>query len=118
MSLAVSSVPLPAAAESLSVSGQQVQVTAIVAPAIYIIVDNQNQVLQIISNTTNKATVPTIYKTAVQVQNVQPLTPDVQRQVTAILRASKVQPGVVYTKRSEVATLSMRQILPLLTVRP
>ena len=117
MSTITAITPLPVSAESSSVTGQQITITAVVLPAIYVLVNGQNQVQEIISNTTIKDTVPTIYKDSVQIENIQPLTVAEEQQVTTILRTVLVKPGVIYKKSTFPMTAMHNQVLSLLIQR-
>ena len=106
-----------ASADTTSVSGQQIKITAIVLPATYVVVNKQNQVQQIISNTFETDTLPTIYQDSVKIENLRALTPDVQQQVTAILKTATVKPGVIYKRTLLQATQAEKKVLPLLMSR-
>src|SRR5438309_242816 len=70
--------PAPAAAQS---SGGNVTVTAVVAPARYILVDNHDRIRQIISNSPDVVT-PTVYKHSFKSTPI-PLTPHILGQYNA-----------------------------------
>jgi hypothetical protein len=83
-----------ASADTLSVS-QTITVTAVVAPARSIIVDQSGQILTILSNTEDPV-MPNVYMGTIH-GSQQSLTPALQKQYTAILAAHKgSQIGTIY----------------------
>lgn len=109
--------PAAASADSVAVTGQQIKITAIVRPAIYVVVNNQNQVQEIISNTSERETMPTIYKDSVKPENIQASTQDVQAQTSTLIKSVTVKPGILY-ERSATANLKFdKKVLPLISAR-
>jgi len=84
--------PAPAAAEAMAVS-QVIVITATVAPARSIIVNDQGQATQIISNTPQNVT-PKVYVNKMFGPE-QPLTPSLQQQYRSVIAGHKNLNGVV-----------------------
>ena len=109
--------PIQASAESVSTTGQQIKITAVVLPAIYVVVNNQNQIQQIISNTRERDTTPTIYKNVTKLENLQSITPELQSQVTMLLKNADVKPGIIFDQSAIPIQKQVKKVLPFLTVR-
>ena len=109
--------PVAASAETIEVSGQQIKITAVVLPALYVVIDSQNQVQQIIANTSDASVTPTVYVGSVQIENVQPLTFKVQQQVSSILHNKTVKLGVIYKRPLSPPAVYEKKVLPLLAAR-
>lgn len=75
-------VPASAAADTISVT-QVITITATVAPARSIVVDDAGRILSIVSNT-NEAVIPTVYVNKVHGEE-RPLTPDLQSKYDSII---------------------------------
>ena len=109
--------PVLVSADSSDIIGQQIKITAVVLPSIYVVIDSQNQIQQIISNTFERDTAPTIYKDAVKLENVQPSTPELQQQLAAMLKGRTVKPGIVFKHAATQTIMQDKKVLPLLTTR-
>lgn len=109
--------PVAASAESIEVSGQQIKITAVVLPALYVVIDSQNQVQQIIANTSDASVTPTVYVGSVQIENLQPLTAKVQQQVSNILHNKTMKPGIIYKRPLSPPAVYEKKVLPLLAAR-
>jgi hypothetical protein len=101
-----------ASAETISVS-QKVVVHAQVLPAQYIIIDKQNQITEIDSNSYNEV-LPQVYQGSIKPENVRPLTIDLYAQYKNL--APNVRPGVLYKLSAEskpkptIASLDLAKI--------
>ena len=105
-----------ASADSIS-SSQQIVIHAVVLPAHYVIVNSQNQVQQIISNTPEINVVPTVYLNTARPENLRALTSEIQQQTDALLKDKVIKPGVLYKRPISSLAAHDKKILPLLTVR-
>ena len=99
----VAALAAPVSADSISVTAEQIQISASVAARRYIIVDANGDIAQIISNNTIADLEPEVYKQKVQAGNKLPLTPELARQAQALLGGVKIKPGILYQRQLAVA---------------
>ena len=109
-------VPVSVSADTVT-STQQIKITAVVAEARYVVVDSQNQIQEIITNSYNANVVPTVYQDLVRQKNSRPLTVELQRQCDALLKGKAIKPGILYKRPLSppaVPTVNDTKLLALL----
>lgn len=74
---------------------QKIEVHAVIAPARYIILNQQGQISQILSNT-KQPVQPTVYKEAIKTENLTYLTADIESQYVTLLNGNINSIGVLY----------------------
>jgi hypothetical protein len=85
---------------------QQIQVNGVIMPARYIIIDDQGEIRQILSNT-SEAVQPTVYQNSIATHNQRSLTTELMDQYTGLL-PTKTGAGILYEKPvSQPATTSI-----------
>lgn len=87
-------VPASALAGSLSASGR-ITITARVAPTIYVIVNNQDQIMEVTSNTP-EIIAPTIFRLKVAEGSQITATPEILDQYQALIKSKQGQMGTLY----------------------
>ncbi len=110
MVLATSLLPVATVtAETITVQ-QNITVVAVVAPAQFIILNSQNQIQQIISNS-NISAQPIVLIGGTDGQEV-PLTKDIYNSYTKILSTKQLQPGLIYKRTAylKVKTTSVEKL--------
>ena len=104
---AVALTPSLASADTLSVTGSQVVITATVSPQRYVVVDAAGQVEQIINNSYLRAVKPKFYSGAIASGHQILPSRELRQQVERILVTTKIRPGILY-QNSDIA----RPVLP------
>ena len=112
------------AAPSVTVNGGQIEVRARVLPAHTVVVDEQNVIIQVYSNTTETVANPKVYRGSIDAAHEQPLTREVQDEYRSLMQKSESRVGTLYDRNSIPYLLNMPllnlfpvQSSPLLTLR-
>ncbi len=95
-------------AQTLS-SGQEIVVQAQILPARYIIIDKQNNIIEIGSNT-KEDVLPQVYLGSIGSNSGVPLTRDIYNQYRGILPAGKSHAGVLYAREAGQPVKDVRHI--------
>lgn len=88
-----------ASAASLSASGQ-ITITARVAPTHYIIVDDSDEIIELVSNTSGPAEIE-VFRGSVKLGNQINLNPKIETRYRVILDAQHLRMGVLYRKQPD-----------------
>jgi hypothetical protein len=101
----------PVSAATLSVSGE-ITITARVADTHYVVIDNHDNVLEIISNTTRPAA-PKVFRGSTN-SDERPLTEGVYEQYLRLTETNQGVMGTLYKKETRIADSERRPYLLLL----
>lgn len=113
--LSVPATTVVAGADSFAINNQ-IKITATVLPVRRIIVDTQDQIQQIISNTSDIAATSLVYRGVIRPENLIVATPKIVRQAATILNGKVIRPGVVYLYQQNLTVVQDKQVLFLLRV--
>lgn len=97
----------PASAESISVS-RTITVQARVLPAVYILIDKTGSIIEISSNSDQKAR-PIVFRERIVPENQLNLTSDIYKEYVHLITDKQIKAGVIYKKPPPV----MYQPVPL-----
>ena len=99
-------------ASALTISStQEIKVTAVVLPAKRILVDNNNQIIEIASNTSLDNVSPTVYRNNDSAANKIMLSNDIHEQYKRITKNKLSQPGILY--KNDIAAINKRSVSTL-----
>lgn len=90
-------------------AAQQIKITATVLPAHTVIVDEEDQIKMVVSNTNIRDISPTIYLNQVLPENARPITPKLSKSISTILEDKTIKPGVLYDRSDFTDRTLLRQ---------
>lgn len=93
-----------ASADPLPITSQ-IKVTATVLPARCMILDQNDKILQIVSNTTEPDIELRVYRGSIKPENLVKATPEMISDAAKILENKKLKPGILYDHRNELLTV-------------
>jgi hypothetical protein len=97
-----------ASADTVSAVGQQIQITASVAPILYVITNNTGTIQEIISNNYLKNVPLTVFRNSDDIQNEVSTTRQLVTQYNGIMAHDDMHPGILYSHESVVQTAAKR----------
>lgn len=92
--------PAKVFAETITVTNQ-IKITATILPAKYVIVDADNKIQQIISNTSEKDVKLSVYQKAVKPENSLTSNDQIESDVAKLLIGKTIKPGVLYDYKTD-----------------
>lgn len=103
MTISIIGIGLPnsSSAQTISVS-QQIIVTATILPAKYVIVDANDRILQIISNTSDRDVQPSVYRNVVKTENFIQPTAQINSDIAKLLNGKAIKPGILYDYKTDI----------------